>query len=276
MNTNKKFINSIIFISCTLAVAILSTAYMEDKTYLLNFYILPILYGAYYYGIYGGLGLATLSSALSLIFAHHAGVPIAGTPIIVKLVIFVIVGFVAGLLQRENNRLSNYFLEASLTDKLTGLYNFGCFSKRIKEEISRADRYKRFVGLIMIDIDHFKEYNDTYGHQNGNVVLETLAGLFKRDARQSDVIFRYGGEEFAVIIPEVREQAYEIAERLRKAVENEKFPGKGDTKEHITISAGVSYHPCPNNTPHNIVERADKALYKAKETGRNRVCMFEG
>lgn len=262
---------SIIFTSYTLILAILVTAYMGESTFLLNFYILPILFGAYYFDIYGGIGFGLLSTGLSLFFMYRAGKPIAETQMFTQIVIFAIVGIIAGIFQRENNRLNNYFLRASLTDKLTNLYNYGYFTKRIAEEIARANRYKRPVALIMIDIDHFKNYNDTYGHQKGNQVLIKLSQLITENKRQSDVAFRYGGEEFCIILPETGAEALELAERLRQKVLEEELPGN----VRITISAGISYNPYYDESI-GLVERADRALYEAKETGRNRVCVYKG
>lgn len=257
-------LRAIIFCSYTLILAILVTAYMGDNTYLLNFYILPILFGAYYFDIYGGIGFVLASTVLSLFFMHKAGKPLADTPMFTQIVIFSIVGIVAGIFQRENNRLNSYLLQASLTDKLTNLYNYGYFTKRIQEEVSRADRYKHPVALVMIDIDHFKQYNDTYGHQKGNQVLVKLAQTITANIRQSDIAFRYGGEEFCIILPETGEDAQEFAERLRlKVLENIK----------LTISAGVAYHPY--KTDIGLVERADTALYEAKGSGRNKVCVYK-
>ena len=269
-------IRSILFTSYTLILAILFTAYMGGRIYFLNFYILPILFGAYYFDIYGGIGLAAVSSGLSIFYANRAGYSFTDTSIIVQLIIFAVIGIVMGIFQRENNRLNNYFFKASLTDKLTGLYNYGCFTKRITEEISRAGRYGRSVGLIMIDIDYFKKYNDTYGHQKGNQVLAKIASLLRENVRQSDVVFRYGGEEFVIILPETKEETPETAERLRQTIEKEEFSGKGGEKLHLTISVGVSYYPWSTSIPYGLVEQSDRALYKAKETGRNKVCVFEG
>jgi len=257
-------LRSIIFCAYTLILAILVTAYMGDSTYLLNFYILPILFGAYYFDIYGGIGFTLVSTVLSLFFMHKAGKPITDTPMYAQIVIFSIVGIVAGIFQKENNRLNNYLLQASLTDKLTNLYNYGYFTKRIREEISRADRYKHPVALVMIDIDHFKQYNDTYGHQKGNQLLVKLAQNIIVSIRQSDIAFRYGGEEFCIILPETGGGAQELAERLRQKVPE---------NIELTISAGVAYHPY--KTDIGLVERADSALYEAKGSGRNKVCVYK-
>jgi len=269
-------LRSVLFSSYTLILAVLVTAYLHGKLYLLNIYLLPILVGAYYFDIYGGVGFALISCGLGVLFARHAGYSIADTPVLEQLIIFVFIGGVSGLFQRENNYLNNYLLNASLTDNLTKLYNYGYFSKRVSEETARAERYKRSVGLIMIDIDHFKKYNDTYGHQKGNEVLSAIAGILQKNVRQSDIVFRYGGEEFVVMLPETAMEAQEIAERLREKVAEKKFITKGGQKVSVSISLGVSYHPYPVKTQYDLVERSDKALYKAKETGRNKVCIYEG
>jgi diguanylate cyclase (GGDEF)-like protein len=261
---------SILFIFYALVLAILLTAYIQDRIYLLNFYILPILFGAYYFHIIGGIGMAVLSSGLSVFFMKMSGNPIGDTPMVVQVVVFMIVGSISGVFQRENNKLHDYLFRASLTDRLTGLYNFGYFTKRMAEEISRADRYKHSIGLIMIDIDYFKKFNDTYGHPRGNQVLITAASIFRQNIRQSDVAFRYGGEEFAIMLPETSEDTEKVAEKLRKAIEGEIFPGN----LKVTISAGVSYYRPNTKMKIGLIDQADNALYKAKDSGRNRVCVY--
>lgn len=266
---------SVLFTGYTLALAALTTMHLGNKIYFLNFYILPILVGAYYFDLTGGVGIAVLSSVLSIVFAHNAGYQLNETSIAVQIIVFSVIGIIAGIFQKENNRLNNYFLQASLTDPLTGLYNYGYFMKRLEEEISRAERYKRVLGLIMIDIDHFKQYNDTYGHEKGNQLLVKLSVLLKETVRHSDIVFRFGGEEFVILLPETGGTSKETAERLRAAVEKEPFPGRGNEAAHITISLGVSYHPFEMKTSYDIVEKADRALYEAKEKGRNRVVIYE-
>lgn len=268
-------IRSIIFIAYTLILAILVTAYMGENTYLLNFYILPILFGAYYFDVMGGAVFILISAGLSLFFMYNSGkasreMPIA-TPITIQIIIYTVVGIIVGIFQRENNKLNNYLLKASLTDQMTDLYNYGYFAKRIEEEIARAERYKHSVALIMLDIDYFKKYNDTYGHQKGNQVLEIIAKILTENKRESDIAFRYGGEEFCVILPETGDDAKELADRFRQKVEEAEFPNN----VKVTISAGVSSHPYKNKEI-GLVERTDRALYEAKETGRNKVCVFRG
>ena len=162
------------------------------------------------------------------------------------------------------------------TDGLTEVYNHRTFQERLSQEIARADRYSRPLSLLMIDVDHFKVYNDTYGHPQGDIVLQDLARLLREMSRTSDTVARYGGEEFAIILPETDSVgAQKIGQRLREQVEGYLFPGKelmpGGT---LTISIGVATH-APAGSRDALLQAADTALYTAKHEGRNRVCVAE-
>ena len=154
---------------------------------------------------------------------------------------------------------------------MTQLYINRYFQQKLEEEISRAKRYNRKVSMIMTDIDFFKKFNDTYGHQQGDLVLMTTAKLFKQCVRDVDLPCRYGGEEYCVILPETDEKrALEVAERLRKAVEDYEYPAlEGNKKLKVNISAGVSTFPEHGTTVEELVKKADIALYACKESGRN-------
>ncbi len=168
----------------------------------------------------------------------------------------------------------NRKLEAlSITDGLTGLYNHRYFYKRLAEEIERAKRYDRRLSLIMADIDNFKLYNDTHGHQKGDVVLKGVAECIKNTIRMNDVPARYGGEEFAIILPETgKDTAVKVADRIRHEVERRSFPGEASQPGGVlTISLGVATFPDDGITVDELVKRADEALYMAKRNGRNRV-----
>jgi two-component system cell cycle response regulator len=158
------------------------------------------------------------------------------------------------------------------TDGLTGLYNYRAFRERLEQEVKRANRYHRPLSLIMIDIDHFKLYNDTYGHQQGDHVLMEVAHSLQQLCRTSDIVARYGGEEFALILPETdRVSAETLGHRLREHIENRTFPGEGHLPRNaLTISVGIASHtpPAPKEA---LIEAADMALYQAKRQGRNRV-----
>jgi two-component system, cell cycle response regulator len=166
--------------------------------------------------------------------------------------------------------------EVAHSDELTGLYNRRYFEKFLGKEIDRCRRYKHSLSVIMIDIDHFKAVNDTYGHPQGDSVLSELAGRMKTCLRSTDVAARYGGEEFIFILPETNLYAARItAEKLRRAVAQEPFKYKPNESLPITISLGLSCcDPAEDmeKSPKDLVKIADENLYRAKESGRNKVC----
>lgn len=166
----------------------------------------------------------------------------------------------------ENSRL---YLMATL-DRMTRLYIHHYFQERMTEEIKRSNRSGLPVSLIMFDIDHFKNFNDTYGHQQGDIVLKEVAEIIKSSLRSIDIASRYGGEEFAVILPETKiKDASAIATRLRKNIMNYEFSGQDDPL-HVTVSLGVAeYDSSRDVTSESLIKRADMALYKAKQSGRN-------
>jgi len=173
-----------------------------------------------------------------------------------------------------NERLSvlNQELEQiSITDSLTHAFNRRFFMERIRQEVKRANRYGSSMSLLMIDIDHFKKVNDTYGHQAGDRVLAGVAGLVATHLRETDVLARYGGEEFALIAtPMDLEGARALAERIRQLVEEHTFSGDAPVK--VTISIGVSsWKPFLRENFEVLIREADDALYRAKAEGRNRV-----
>jgi diguanylate cyclase (GGDEF)-like protein len=160
------------------------------------------------------------------------------------------------------------------TDGLTLLYNHRTFQEQLAKEVERARRYKRPLSLLLMDIDHFKKFNDTYGHPVGDLVLKEIAICIKQSIRINDIPARYGGEEFAVIIPETsQEGAMIIAERIRRTVEQHTIISL-DKRLNVTISVGCSVMPLHGSTPQTLIDSADKALYFSKENGRNRITLF--
>ena len=158
----------------------------------------------------------------------------------------------------------------SVTDTLTKLYNRRHFESNFEREYMRAKRYNSPLSLAIIDIDFFKQFNDTYGHSCGDYVLRELAYNMLQNFRQTDMVFRYGGEEFAVILTETpAETAVVPLERLRKLIENYNFKFRGGDLK-VTVSIGVSSNT-GFETPWEMFDDADKALYEAKKNGRNRV-----
>jgi diguanylate cyclase (GGDEF)-like protein len=158
----------------------------------------------------------------------------------------------------------------AITDGLTGLFNHRHFQERLSQEFNRLGRFSEPISLLIIDIDHFKEINDTYGHPAGDTVLKDVVNIVRKTIRNIDIPARYGGEEFAVILLGTDARgAMNMAERLRKAVMNTTFSaGKNIFK--VTVSIGISTYPHGIRRKEELIERADKALYHAKRTGRNR------
>jgi diguanylate cyclase (GGDEF)-like protein len=174
----------------------------------------------------------------------------------------------------EKVRFHEEILMMASTDGLTGLNNHRTFQERLKEETERARRFNTTISLLMIDIDHFKVFNDTYGHVKGDEVLKRVACIVQENIRTIDFAARYGGEEFAVILPQVSfEGAMVVAERIRMAAEAHVMKLNGD-KAVVTLSVGVATYPEDASSKDALIESADKALYLAKRTGRNRVCAF--
>jgi diguanylate cyclase (GGDEF)-like protein len=176
----------------------------------------------------------------------------------------------------ENAQLYEEVELLSITDGLTGLFNRRHFMAKLTEDINRARRYNYLLSLVMLDVDHFKKVNDTYGHSQGDIVLKEIAGLLKKDLRAGDVVARYGGEEFVVLYPYTKLDAAALAaERLRALVENYPFPGQHSPLK-VTISLGVATFPSKEvHDEDSLISQVDKCLYKAKWAGRNRVCAEE-
>jgi diguanylate cyclase (GGDEF)-like protein len=171
---------------------------------------------------------------------------------------------------REKNKELH---ELSITDSLTGLYNRKHLMETLDNEVARSKRHKHDFAVLVVDIDHFKEYNDTYGHLAGDDVLSRLAKVFKKSVRSCDYVARYGGEEFILVLPEIGpEDGVKAAERIRKKVVKEEFAGDGEPIQ-VTVSVGVASYPKDGDEPQAIIRHADTALYKAKESGRNQVVL---
>ncbi len=163
--------------------------------------------------------------------------------------------------------------QLAITDGLTGLFNHRYFKEHLEQELYRASRHHSEVSLIMIDIDFFKRYNDTFGHPAGDALLRAVARMLKDNVRKIDIAARYGGEEFVLVLAETNKPAASlVAEKMRRMVETSTFEGlPAHNNGHITISLGIATFPLDATNPNDLITMADQRLYQAKQRGRNQV-----
>jgi diguanylate cyclase (GGDEF)-like protein len=175
----------------------------------------------------------------------------------------------------EKTKLLESTRQLAITDELTGLFNHRHFRQQLNVELSRAERYRRSLSLMMIDIDYFKHYNDTNGHLKGNEVLREVGRILKEMSREVDIVARYGGEEFSIVMPETkRRKALALSERLRRRIASQKFENANkQPNRRLTVSIGLASFPDSAGTAFDLIAEADKALYEAKRAGRNTVCV---
>lgn len=176
----------------------------------------------------------------------------------------------------ENSRLYEQTLIKSHSDSLTGLWNHGYFQYRLQEEIALAKETNKPLSVIMADLDNFKMYNDTLGHQEGDQILIQIAGILNSAVENQGYACRYGGEEFAILLPDTNKtESYVIAENIRKQIEKYNFPYKNNTsvKQRPTISIGIAAFPQDGEAKDSLLSYVDKALYNAKYKGKNCICI---
>lgn len=175
-------------------------------------------------------------------------------------------------LSLQNAILHGELERLSVTDRLTELYNHGHFQQRLDEEFKRSARFAHPMSLIMLDIDDFKEFNDTYGHPRGDEVLKSVSAVIRHNLREMDIAARYGGEEFVIVLPETDcEGACAVADRIRADIEAIGFVPNGIGPVHKSVSIGVASFPRDAHTALKLLEAADAAMYRAKRAGKNRV-----
>jgi len=165
--------------------------------------------------------------------------------------------------------------QIAFQDHLTGLANYRYFMRRFQEEIKRADRYRHLLSVLMLDLDHFKRFNDTFGHPAGNKALESVAANLRSQVRETDLVSRYGGEEFAIILPETTKyEAADLCNRIRIRVESTMIELPDVEPQRVTVSAGLATYPRDARSAESVLASADEALYASKKAGRNRVSTF--
>lgn len=253
----------------------------KNFNYRLLFYFGGFLFAAasYIFGVWAyGLeskswGDVSLYQSLiqDMTYSLNAHWPTISIWVFVCICISAYIGF---LLDREVHFRKKAELRANI-DGVTEIYNHRHFQERLDTEIERADRFGRHLSLIMLDLDYFKTFNDSWGHQEGDRMLKWFAGVCRESIRNIDILARYGGEEFVVVLPETGSaEALEVAERIRKTVEKSCAQAFGKDKV-ITVSAGVAAFPDHASEKHALILCADAALYSAKQQGRNRSLIFD-
>lgn len=162
-----------------------------------------------------------------------------------------------------------------ITDGLTGLYNYRYLRQYLEDDFLSALGEDFILSIIMMDVDCFKAYNDKYGHLEGDKLLRQLALIFKSSIRENDIAVRYGGEEFVIILPGLdASRAYQIAERIRARIESTEVLADSDLEDQVTVSCGIATYPIHAKTSDELLNMADKALYRAKKLSKNTVCIY--
>mgnify|MGYP001384899834 FL=1 len=184
--------------------------------------------------------------------------------------LFSVVGLIYTLRTSQNNtKLIDVLKDEAMHDGMTGLLNHKFFEKRLDEEIERSNRYNETMTLLFLDLDNFKRINDTHGHQYGDYVLKITASIIQDNVRNIDIVSRYGGEEFSVVLVNANKKvSLKTAERIRKEIENFKF-NQNNIKERLTISIGMGEFPSDANNKEDIIKYSDSKMYIAKKDGKN-------
>ncbi|WP_102401111.1 bifunctional diguanylate cyclase/phosphohydrolase [Haloimpatiens massiliensis] len=228
-------------------------------------------------GMNSGLFISVVSSifilALDLISVKNVEVNTFFENDLILSGVFILTSISLGYYVKIEEEHSAKLSEMVNLDGLTGVYNHRYFQEVLKEKINEAKELEENLSIIFLDIDYFKYYNDLYGHQNGDKVLEKIGSILRDNVREKDVVARYGGEEFAVIMPKtVEEVAMQVAEKIRLAVENYKFQGEENQPNgNLTVSIGVSSFPDKAKNDLELLKSVDDALYRAKFFHKNRV-----
>ncbi|TAM43682.1 diguanylate cyclase [bacterium] len=242
-------------------------------------YIILISLAGFWFGLKGGIISAAFAGAIFLIeVALHPSWPARDLVLkgaAFRLMVYLASGFILGYLSELQKKLSREIEYSAYHDKLTGCVNYTWIVEFLEKEIARSRRFIKEFSIILIDIDHFKSINDTYGHLVGNDALAAFANVIKDNLRSMDIVGRYGGEEFLVILPELGSGgALAVLERIRRKLSEARITSR-HLKEGINISlqfsAGIASFPYNANNARDLIKLADDVLYQAKQKGRDRI-----
>ena len=246
---------------------------------LLNLYLLPVIASAL---IFGKLPTAIKVGGIIACLMFFSYNPSSKSPfempfwaeLLALSAPIVLVAYITTMLSGDIRYAVDKIKQVSDTDELTGTYNMRAFSSMLQRSFRQSVRYGHAMSIVMVDSDNLKQINDTYGHEAGNRLLQHLVRCIREQLRGSDVMARFGGDEFIVLLPETNNKgAMEMAERIRKSIEVSRFDVRGgDT--NTTASLGVSSYPEDGGNLDVILDKADKAMYRAKQLGRNRVMAY--
>jgi diguanylate cyclase (GGDEF)-like protein len=246
---------------------------------LLNLYLLPVIASAL---IFGKLPTAIKVGGIIACLMFFSYNPHSKSPfempfwaeLLALSAPIVLVAYITTMLSGDIRYAVDKIKQVSDTDELTGTYNMRAFSSMLQRSFRQSVRYGHAMSIVMVDSDNLKQVNDTYGHEAGNRLLQHLVRCIREQLRGSDVMARFGGDEFIVLLPETNSKgAMEMAERIRKSIEVSRFDIRGgDT--NTTASLGVASYPEDGGNLDVILDKADKAMYRAKQLGRNRVMAY--
>ncbi|WP_217921727.1 GGDEF domain-containing protein [Miltoncostaea oceani] len=224
----------------------------------------------------GPRAMAAAGAVASLTVAYASGRPGAdGAAMALGVAAFLVTGLAIGAGHRAQERDARRIANLSLIDRLTGVHNYAFFADALPRECRRAERYGLPLSLVVLDLDRFKAFNDRHGHDAGNRLLTAVGEAIRASSRASDIAARFGGEEFALIVPGPAEEALEAAERIRAAVSRVSVLVAGGESAGTTISAGVAdFQNGDGDDGTRMLDQADKALYHSKASGRDRVSLF--
>jgi diguanylate cyclase (GGDEF)-like protein len=258
--------------------AVSALAALAGPGYLWPLFLFPLVLGAVFFFELGSLAVTVWLGNFFVLYYSFAGraTPDAVRQALLGTALFFLSGLFLGRIQRRHRDTERELSDSTLTDRLTGLYNYGTFVDYLHNEVTKVDRYGGELCLLMLDIDRFKQFNDRHGHEAGNELLRRLGTTIGALVRDADVAARYGGEEFAVLIRGDESHGYELAERLRRAVETLTIEIRGGERVCTTVSAGIATYPAGAVDEAGLIESADAALYESKRRGRNRVTIFTG